>query len=87
MVKPSNLAMAAIVVGLALAALGGVIFVTGDEATERLGMFFAFLGVLTTTVVALLRADGNHQQLNGSFDDRVKNIVLDANAARRSSDR
>lgn len=86
--KPTNLATASVVIGLALAALGGIIFVGGEgtEAIERLGMFFAFLGILAPTVVGVLRADSNHQQLNGSYDERIKRLIKESNAERRSTD-
>jgi hypothetical protein len=86
--RPTNLAVTAVVVALGLFALGGVIFVSADsgEGLERLGMLFGFLGLLVTTIVSLYRSDTNHQALNGSFDARIKRIVLDANATRRSTD-
>ncbi len=70
------------VVGFAVAA---VLFVSGNAATERLGLLFALLGTVIPALVAALRSDqaaastnttsSIAQALNGGFEARVRHSI------------
>lgn len=86
--KPS----AAIVIGALVAvvamALAAILFIgpESDAATQRLGLFFGLIGLVVTSLLAVLRADQAATQTNGKLDARIRAAVLEAQKDRRRHD-
>lgn len=82
----SRVAVLVATIVLALIALAGVLFVQGDDATQRLALLFGILGTGLAAFVALLKSDQAATQTNGGLDHRIQAAVHRANAARRRGD-
>lgn len=85
-----RLSTAAIVGGLTAfgcMALAAIILV-GDtqDAMQRIGLFFGFIGIVIPTLLGMLRSDQAAKQTNGSLDERIEAALLRAQSARRRTD-
>lgn len=71
-----------------------VLFVSGDNVLERLGVLVGIAGLVIPLVASLVKADqaaaSSHraaEQTNGSLDARIAAAVAEALQARRVTDR
>jgi hypothetical protein len=84
---PTAIAIVAAIIALVLIAAGALIFIgDGDPQQQRVMLFMGMVATTVAALVALLRSDQAATRLNGGFEDRVRRIVLEAHADRRSGD-
>lgn len=89
----STVVIVAALIAFAALATGAIMFISGDQAMEKIGVLFALFGTIIPTLVAALRsdqaasrADRTVQQTNGNLDSRIANAVAAALQARRATD-
>lgn len=92
--KLTALAIVGALVAISLAATAAVMFTTGNQALERLGILVAVFASIIPGLISALRADAAAvssaqaaESTNGSLEARMRRAVQDAVGARRATDR
>lgn len=67
MTKATPLALTAALVGMVAFALAGLLLIQGNDAMQRVGLFFALIGTIVPALIALLRADQAKTQSDGTL--------------------
>jgi hypothetical protein len=82
----SNVAIVGALVAIVLMATAAVMFTTGDQALERLGILVAVIASVVPGLISSLRSDQAASQTNGTLDQRISDAVQAALKVRRHSD-